>query len=500
MMEATRAADQTARRLRAELTEVGRRRAEAELRALKAELNTRFLAHALGAMRSLIRTDVTAADRVLVRLGDLVRAAVVRVAPPEVTVDEDLAWLQPLLEVECARLEGRLFVQSSIAPDAHDGLVPNLLFQTLVEHAVRHALAYSVQGHVRLAVRRQGADGAQLEITVVARGAAFVGNDVGIGSAHVIPKPVDDDVGLSNLRARLGKLYGEAATIEVTIADGCMVAARATIPWHDEPVNQHVVPGHDFVDDLAPENADQSLSRLRTELERTRHGRVEAELRALKAEINPHFVGNALSVISGLMRSDPADAERVLSHLRDLLTAVVARAGTQEVTLREELATLEPFLAVERARLGRELEVAWNVDAGTLSARVPHMILQPLVENAVKHGLGPRGKAGRIEVAARRDDRVLELTVYDDGVGFGDPARRRGVGLSNARARLSELYGDRASLELSPALDGGTIARVRIPWRAAVEEHERDLDQFGLQPLMPQEVHELEVVLPCDME
>jgi two-component system LytT family sensor kinase len=118
----------------------------------------------------------------------------------------------------------------------------------------------------------------------------------------------------------------------------------------------------------------------------------------------------------------------------------------------------------------------------------------------VKHGLAPRRKAGRIEVAARRDDRVLELTVYDDGVGLGDPAGRRGVGLSNARARLSELYGGRASLELSPALDGGTIARVRIPWREAVEERERDLDQFGLQPLMPQEVHELEVILPCDIE
>lgn len=467
MMEATRAADQMVLRLRAELTDVGRRRAEAELRALKAELIARFLANALGAVQSLMRTDIPAADHVLVRLGDLLRAAVVRVATLEVTVDEDLASLEPFLEVERARLEGRLFVESSVAPDAHDGLVPNLLLQPLLEHAVRHALASCVEGHVRLAVRRQGADGAQLEIMVTAHGAAFV-------AGHVVPEPADDDVGLSNVRARLAELYGAAATIEVTASDGCTTAARAMIPWHDERVVLHGVPGHDLVDDdPAAEYADDSLIRLRTELERARHRQVEAELRALKAEINPHFVGNALSVISALMRSDPAAAERVLGHLADLLHAVGARAGTQEVTLREELATLEPFLAVERARLGRELEVAWNIDVGTLGGCVPHMILQPLVENAVKHGLAPRGKAGRIEVAARRDDHVLELTVRDDGVGPGNPPSRRGVGLSNARARLSELYGGLASLELSPALDGGTIARLRIPWREDVDERTR---------------------------
>lgn len=210
--------------------------------------------------------------------------------------------------------------------------------------------------------------------------------------------------------------------------------------------------------------------RLRAELAEAGQRRATAELRALKAELNPHFLGNALHTVSALARTEPEAAERVLSQLNELLRTAVTRSRTHEVTLREELETLEPYLAVEQARLGRRLDVTWDVDEDLLDARVPHMILQPLVENAVKHGLAPRRAAGHIEVAARRATDRLELSVRDDGVGLHNigpsrAVRGRGVGLANTRARLAELYGGVATLDLMAGETGGAVARLSLPWR-----------------------------------
>jgi LytS/YehU family sensor histidine kinase len=217
-------------------------------------------------------------------------------------------------------------------------------------------------------------------------------------------------------------------------------------------------------------NAQASGLRLRAQLSEAARRRAEAQLRALKTELNPHFVGNALNAVSSLMRTDLAAADHMLAQVAELLRTTFAHTGTQEVTLREELEQLEPFLAVERARLGQPLEVRWNVDERALGGRVPHMILQPLLENAVRHGLAPRQGVGHIEVAARRGDGRLELLVRDDGIGLTEvPPRTRyrsgGVGLSNTRARLTELYGGAASLELFQDTAGGAIARLSIPWR-----------------------------------
>jgi two-component sensor histidine kinase len=219
--------------------------------------------------------------------------------------------------------------------------------------------------------------------------------------------------------------------------------------------------------------ARETARRLREELEDSGRRRTSAELRALKAELNPHFLGNALHTVSGLLRTDPEAAGRVLAQLGELLQAAVTRSRTHEVTLREELETLEPYLAVEQARLGQRLDVRWDVDETVLNAHVPHMILQPLVENAVKHGLAPRQSAGHIEVAARRGTDCLELSIRDDGVGlengggFARPTGHHGVGLANTRARLAELYGAGARLELTPAEAGGAVARLSLPWRDA---------------------------------
>jgi two-component system, LytTR family, sensor kinase len=215
------------------------------------------------------------------------------------------------------------------------------------------------------------------------------------------------------------------------------------------------------------QTASRLRRRLRMELDDTERRRANAELRALKSELNPHFIGNALNAVSVLMQTDAAAASRVIDQLSDLLRTAVDRAATQEVTLREELESLQPFLAVERIRLGRALDVSLNVDERTLDGRVPHMILQPLVENAVKHGFALRA-GGHIEVHAHRGVAHLELRICDDGSGLSVPSslpvRRAGTGLANARARLSKLYGQSASLELSSVPEGGAVARLLIPW------------------------------------
>jgi sensor histidine kinase YesM len=209
---------------------------------------------------------------------------------------------------------------------------------------------------------------------------------------------------------------------------------------------------------------------LRDELSTSGRRRAEAELRALKAELNPHFMGNALGAVASLVRPDPAAAERVLAELRDVLQSAISQLDVQQVTLGEEIRGLAPFLAVERARFGERLVVRWDVDAEAMDARVPHMILQPLVENAMKHGLSPRQGPGQIMVSGRRAGQRLELSVQDNGVGIGEvngaaAGPRGGIGLANARARLRELYGADATLDLVTAREGGTVARVILPWR-----------------------------------
>jgi two-component system LytT family sensor kinase len=176
-----------------------------------------------------------------------------------------------------------------------------------------------------------------------------------------------------------------------------------------------------------------------------------------------------LTGASSVMQDDPAAARAVLTQLADVLGAIVARVGTQEVTLQEEIEGLASFIAVEQSRLGDRLVIQLDVDDDARAARVPHMILQPLVENAVKHGLA--GNGGRIVVAGRRDGDRLELFVRDNGVGPEQARRAKrtrpgGVGLSNSRARLEQLYGGEATLQLdaAPAPETGAVVKVSLPW------------------------------------
>ena len=204
--------------------------------------------------------------------------------------------------------------------------------------------------------------------------------------------------------------------------------------------------------------------------EQLARGLTEARLQALKMQLQPHFLFNTLNAISALIPAEAKPARRMLALLGDLLRTTLEQKETQEVTLREELAFLQPYLEIEQARLEDRLTVVMNVAPDTLDARVPHLILQPLVENAVRHGIATRIEPGRVEISAARgpDDRFLLLEIRDDGRGLGrdiDAGNRTGVGLTNIRSRLEQLYGGEHRFTLENQAAGGVLAQISLPFR-----------------------------------
>jgi two-component system LytT family sensor kinase len=191
----------------------------------------------------------------------------------------------------------------------------------------------------------------------------------------------------------------------------------------------------------------------------------EARLGALRMQLNPHFLFNSLNAIAVLVREqNTADASRMLALLGDILRQVLASDQPHEVPLAEELRFVEQYLAIEQVRFSDRLRVHWSVEERARAAMVPGFVMQPIVENAVKHGVASRAEAGRIDIAARVIGSHLELVVQDGGVGLST-AQPEGVGLSNTRERLGTLYGDAASLALESVPTGGTRVVLTIPFR-----------------------------------
>ena len=193
---------------------------------------------------------------------------------------------------------------------------------------------------------------------------------------------------------------------------------------------------------------------------------VEAQLQALQRQLHPHFLFNTLNTVSGLIRTDPDGADRMIDRLGDLLRMTLHKSGIQEVSLKEELDVLGKYLEIERTRFGDRLTVEMNVQAETLDAQVPSLVLQPLVENAIRHGVAPNARPGWIAVHADRDDEELVLQVLDNGDGLPPDrlmALNRGVGLDNTRARLAHLYRDRFEFTFSN-LERGLCVTIRIPF------------------------------------
>ncbi len=191
----------------------------------------------------------------------------------------------------------------------------------------------------------------------------------------------------------------------------------------------------------------------------------QARLQALQMQLNPHFLFNSLHSISALMHKDIDAAERMISRLGDLLRAALESSDAQEITLGRELELLKRYLELEQIRFGDRLNVRIEASPDTLEAQVPNLIMQPLVENAIRHGIEPHARQGRIELRAQRNGDELTLEVRDNGDGLpaGSP-QRNGVGLSNTRARLKTLYGDAHELEMRTAPEGGLLVRMIIPY------------------------------------
>jgi two-component system, LytTR family, sensor histidine kinase AlgZ len=193
----------------------------------------------------------------------------------------------------------------------------------------------------------------------------------------------------------------------------------------------------------------------------------EAELRALRYQLHPHFLFNTLNAISTLVvDGQTQDATRMIARLGDFLRATLDGAGTHEVTLADELSLTEHYLDIEKVRLGDRLEIAIKIGPDTLQAAVPYLLLQPLVENAIRHGIAPRKAGGRLEIDVARAGERLRIDLRNDGIPGAKPVGSpSAVGLSNVRARLERLYEENHRFALDFAADGSCRVGIDLPFR-----------------------------------
>src|SRR5205085_10374133 len=194
----------------------------------------------------------------------------------------------------------------------------------------------------------------------------------------------------------------------------------------------------------------------------------QAQLQVLRMQLHPHFLFNTLNAISELVYQAPERADRTITQLSDLLRLSLKSGQEQEVPHKEELDFLRKYVEIQQTLMQERLSVRWEIDPASFDALVPNMILQPLVENSIRHGIAARECGGQIKVSARRMDDMLNLEVCDDGVGSpadAQPTPPGGVGLTNARARLVHLYGSRHRFDLRAASGSGLIVSIAIPFR-----------------------------------
>jgi two-component sensor histidine kinase len=220
-----------------------------------------------------------------------------------------------------------------------------------------------------------------------------------------------------------------------------------------------------WVERLAIESAVESAER-----QRVATRLVQAELDTLKLQLSPHFLFNALNSAIALIGTDSRAAERMVTAISDFLRLVLNSSNEQEVTLERELSLLHHYLDIQRVRFGDKLKVNFHVDDSAGRALVPSLILQPLVENAIRHGIGPRISGGSIDVTIANRDGTLAIDVVDDGLGIAarrsrERSRGTGLGLANTATRLNHLYGSAHTFETGPAADGGFAVHLTIPLR-----------------------------------
>jgi two-component system, LytTR family, sensor kinase len=198
----------------------------------------------------------------------------------------------------------------------------------------------------------------------------------------------------------------------------------------------------------------------------------KTHLQVLKMQLQPHFLFNTLNAIAELVHTDPEAADLMITRLSRLLRLSLDHAGHQVVQLRQEAGFLRVYIEIEQVRFQDRLEIVWDLASDTLDASVPTLLLQPLLENAIRHGVTPMMGRGRIVIASRREGEDLVLEVRDNGRGLPTGATvREGVGLRNIQERLQQLYGKAGRFGLAPALGGGTLAILRLPFTPCEHVH-----------------------------
>jgi two-component system, LytTR family, sensor kinase len=192
---------------------------------------------------------------------------------------------------------------------------------------------------------------------------------------------------------------------------------------------------------------------------------VKTHLQVLKTQLQPHFLFNTLNTIAELVHTDPQAADQMITRLGRLLRLSLDQAGHQVVPLKQEIDFLRVYIEIEQVRFQERLQVVWDLSAETLEAAVPTLLWQPVLENAIRHGVTPLGGRGRIVITSTREGDDLVLEIRDNGRGLPpDGVSREGVGLRNVRERLRQIYGTQAQFALEPAPEGGTIATLRLPY------------------------------------
>jgi two-component system LytT family sensor kinase len=289
-----------------------------------------------------------------------------------------------------------------------------------------------------------------------------------------------------------GQLAGEAAILRgLRLFPAIMTSYAATlafllvIGFHQGILNYWIVLAIQFAFGWYTRYEERRKEALRLELRSSQlEGQLtQAHLSALKMQLQPHFLFNTLNAIMVLVRQQKdREAEAMLGRLSDLLRCVLDDVDTQEIPLRRELEYLELYLSIEEVRFQDRLRVEIAADPEILDAAVPHMVLQPIVENAIRHGIGRSSSAGSIRISAQRvnDDAglgELEIQVQDDGPGLAPavPGQSRGIGLANTRARIQQLYGDAARLTVRNGESGGVAATLRLPCRLLATNAGADL-------------------------
>jgi LytS/YehU family sensor histidine kinase len=196
----------------------------------------------------------------------------------------------------------------------------------------------------------------------------------------------------------------------------------------------------------------------------------QAKLQALQQQMHPHFLFNTLQSVAGVMHKDVEAAERMIERLGGLLRASLRRGDDLVVPLARELEYAGHYLAIEQMNMGDRLQVEQDIPAETLPCAVPELLVQPLVENAVRHGIAPMARGGTVRIVARRDRDMLVLSVIDDGAGLGKASDGAGIALENTRRRLEMLYPDRHAFEIGEGPGGrGVVVEVMLPFVVAVE-------------------------------